>query len=352
MSLTFGRVTHPPFVDRLIPDTDTRAWDDLGPRRPVGVCQHSMVGSLWGTDGWFRRGAASSGLTDYGVGGVTDGPALDGVIFRWNDPRGRAATVYRTGKSYVPAGTTGATAELVSPNRAGWANGGSDGLEGDGPLFVRTFGVAAINRDLVSIERSDGGSTSTPMSTKQVESICALSAYWFDQAKVPWDRFPLNPAVGVVTHLLHFEFATKSCPHAPVTDRIDELQARIRQILKAGQSQSPAPSPLPPAVPVRPDHAAWPAGYTLSTLRERFGALTRHNEDGRTGRFAFDPSGVISNAWVARGAAEGRAAERLPGALHWWVLRADSDQAYDLVTFDGRWTLFRPDRHVAWRWIE
>jgi len=82
--------------------------------------------------------------TAYGVGGSTDGPQWDGVILRWNDPRGR---------------------------RSAWANGGSDGLEGDGPLFVRTRGVNAINRDLVSIERSDGANPATPVSAKQAESI-------------------------------------------------------------------------------------------------------------------------------------------------------------------------------------
>src|SRR3954469_10116121 len=60
MPLVFGNVQHPPFIDRLIPDRQTSAWDDLGPRRPVGVCQHSMVGTLWGTDGWFRRGERST----------------------------------------------------------------------------------------------------------------------------------------------------------------------------------------------------------------------------------------------------------------------------------------------------
>lgn len=292
-----------------------------------------MVGSLWGTDGWFRRGAASTGLTDYGIGGSTDGTQWDGVVLRWNDPLGRAATG-------------------ISPNRSGWANGGSDGLEGDGPLFVRTLGVSAINRDLVSIERSDGGNTSTPVSAKQFESICALSAYWFDQAHVPWDRFPLNPAHGIVTHLLHFEFATKSCPHAPVINRIDEIQARIRQILKAGQTAQDDSTPCPQNIPISLDHALWPAGYDLKTLKSRFGALIRHNETGSEERFLFDPAGVISNAWVARCASEGRIAKQLPRALHWWVLRADGDQAYDIVTFDGRWTLFRADRHIAWRWIE
>lgn len=133
-----------------------------------------MVGSLWGTDGWFRRGAASTGLTDYGIGGSTDGEEWDGVIFRWNDPRGKRATIYMKEGRYLKRKSPGAEAMTVSANRSGWANGGSDGLEGDGPLFVRTLGVSAINRDLVSIERSDGGDTSTPISVKQFESICAL----------------------------------------------------------------------------------------------------------------------------------------------------------------------------------
>src|SRR4051812_7687088 len=122
MALVFGNVPHPPFVDRYIPSSQNHAWNDLGQRRPVGVCLHSMIGSLKGTDMWFRDGVPSpdhvaQGLTDYGVGGSTDGPDLDGVIWRWNDPKGR---------------------------RAGWASGGSDGLEGDGPMFVRTLGVDAI----------------------------------------------------------------------------------------------------------------------------------------------------------------------------------------------------------------
>lgn len=343
MTLTYGNVTHPPFLDRLIPDSQTSAWDDLGPRRPVGVCQHSMVGTLWGTDAYFRRGRASTGLADYGVGGSADGERWDGVIVRWNDPLGRAHTV-----------TYGELKEArVSPNRAGWANGGADGLEGDGPLFVRTLGVAAINRDLVSIERSDGGDVATPLSPKQFASICALTAYWFDQARVPWDAFPLNPRHGIVTHLLHLEFSTKACPFPPVTSRIDELQARVRQILKAGQTlgSDPGGPPVPPGRPVTPDHAWWPQGYDLATLAARFGTLPRHNLDGSVSRFTFDPKGVISNAWVARGVQERRTAAQLPRAVHWWVLRAEAEQVYDLVAFADRWVLFRPDAHVTWRWI-
>src|SRR5690606_35054844 len=116
-------------------------------------------------------------------------------------------------------------------------NGGSDDLEGDGPAFVRRLGIAAINRDLVSIERSDGGIEQTPMSLKQFEAICALTAHWFDVARVPWDRFPVNPAFGVSTHMLHYEFASKDCPFRPVVSRIADIQNRVRQILKAGQAR-------------------------------------------------------------------------------------------------------------------
>jgi hypothetical protein len=161
-------------------------------------------------------------LTDYGIGGSTDG-ALDGAIWRWNDPTGR---------------------------RSGWANGGSDGLEGDGPAFVQKLGVNAINRDLVSIERSDGGDINTSMSPKQFEAICQLTAYWFDQAQVPHDAFPVNPKVGVVTHMLHKEFATKDCPFPPVYNRITEIQDRVRAILKQYQETAGAPAPTTYTAPI------------------------------------------------------------------------------------------------------
>jgi hypothetical protein len=324
-TITFGRVVHPPFRDRLVPDADTRAWDDLGPRNPVGVCMHTMVGTLWGTDAYFRSGAPA--LTDYGIGGSADGPAWDGVILRWNDPRGR---------------------------RSGWANGGSDGLEGDGPLFVRTLGVNAINRDLVSIERSDGRDITTPLSPKQFESLCQLSAYWFDQARVPWDCFPVNPNIGagIVTHFLHKEFATKGCPWAAVENRVDEIQARIRAILKAAQTDDAGNPVVPPPTPPKPDHAWWPQGYAIDALTERFGGLTRHLNNGKTQRMGFDPSGVISNAWVARGVAEQLTVRRLPAARDWWSHPTGATAQLDLITFTNRWILLRPDKGVAWRWVQ
>jgi hypothetical protein len=319
---TFGNVTHPPFQDRTIPNANNWAWNDLGQRNPLGCCQHSMVGGLVGTDGWFRGGGGGAGLTDYGIGGSTDGN-LDGVIYRWNDPRGR---------------------------RAPWANGGSDGLEGDGPLFVRTLGIDAINRDLVSIERSDGGDTTTPMSPKQFESICALSAYWFDQAKVPANVFPLNPSVGVVTHLLHKEFATKDCPHPPVYNRIDEIQTRIRAILAAGQKAEGEPTPP------KPNHGDWEP-YSLSGLQSRYGTFPVTQADGTEQTSRWHDNGSIPNAWVARARKEGHTrAGTIPKPLRGFIAIDKDGIEQMVVMFDGRgnqnWTLYRPAREVAWRWLQ
>lgn len=325
-NLLFGRVPHPTYVDRLIPDNQTYAWDNLGTRRALGVCQHSMIGSLKGTDQYFRQGAA--GLTDYGIGGSTDG-ALDGVIYRWNDPKG-----YR------------------SP----WANGGSDGLEGDGPMFVRTLGVNAINRDLVSIERSDGGNINTPMSAKQFESICQLTAYWFDQAKVPWDTFPLNPAVGIVTHMEHFEFATKACPFDPVRSQIKVIQDRIRAIMKAAQVVT-IPVPTPPVVV--PDK--WPNGWTTAALAIQFGkvleiTIDKKNEVASTRMLPFDENGVLSNAWVQRAVEEGiTEVKRIPKPTH--ITLAKSKDGMSSSTFHvprsgyKDWIAFKGDGNSAWHWV-
>jgi len=326
MSYKFGNVVHPPFVDRYIPDSQNSAWDNLGQREAVGVCQHSMGGTLMGTDSWFRRGVQSNGLTDYGIGNTSDG-AYDGIIFKWNDPQGR---------------------------RSGWANGSADGLEGDGPLFVRNYGIDGINKNLVSIERSDGGNIATPMSTRQFASICNLTAYWFDQAKVPWDSFPINPKTGVVTHLLHKEIATKDCPFPAVYNRIDEIQNRVRSILKAGQVPEVVnPPTLPPPGPINPDHGKYPNGWTEEGLSGRWGTIPRYEPAGGIGSFSFDPKHAVCNAWISRGAAENRTRLiDLPRPFAWHRIRVDENRVSDIILFHGQsaWALYRPDVSVRWVW--
>jgi hypothetical protein len=331
MAIEFGNVPHPPFRDLIV---NNRYWNDLGQRRAIGVCQHSMVGTLSGSYGYINGGGGQA-LWDYSVGGSTDG-ANDGVIWRHNDPKGR---------------------------RAGWANGGSDGLEGDGPLFVRTLGVDAINRDLVSIERSDGGNyNSQPMSPKQFESMAQLTAYWFDQARVPWDKYPLNPNVGCVTHMIHKEFATKDCPFPPVYNEIDRLQNRVRAILKSAQLQVDDSPDIetPPPVPIEQDHERYPNGWKPADLKKQWGVLPRTNPGGSVTRLHFavtkNPIAAIANTWVQRGAADGiTAIADLPKPQEWRVIQVDEDTKSDLITFEGgadAWMLFRSNINVPWTWID
>jgi hypothetical protein len=361
VALTFGNVLHPAFEDRLIPDSQTSAWNDLGPMEVVGVDWHTMVGRLPGTDRWFRddpvSGRRAQGLTTYGVSEA-------GLIYRWNDPTGKAHTVYcdrNTSNGWWEYGA-GKTARKVSANRSGWANGGSDGLEGDGPLFVRQLGVDGINRNLVSIERADMVKPyDYPFVDPQALAVVKLTAYWFDQAKVPWDQFPYNPKYSCVTHLLHWETATKGCPWGPVTEKVSVEQDRVRALLKAAQTLSDVTEPVPPPSPIEPDHDALPMDYTLAGLEARFGTLTRKRLDGTITKSGFNINGAISNAWINRGAAEKRPMAELPPASYMvesanpTLLIEDKPSVSTIVLFDGRgadnWILYRPDPSIAWRWM-
>ena len=248
MPITFGRVVHPPFRDRLIPDSATHAWDDLGQRNPVGVCMHTMVGTLWGTDAYFRLRRARPDRLRHRR--QHRRPEWDGVILRWNDPRGR---------------------------RSGWANGGSDGLEGDGPLFVRTLGINAINRDLVSIERSDGRDITTPLSPKQFESLCQLTAYWFDQARSHGTDFRSTRTSAPGSSPTS---CTRSSRPRAARGRRSRIGSTRSRTASAPSSKRPRPMmPVrrhPATSPPKPDHDWWPQGYAVDALTERFGGLTRH----------------------------------------------------------------------------
>ncbi len=191
--VVFRRIVKPPVVARhLTPDRKPLGWSRLGQRRIVGTVVHRMEGTLRGSEQYFLSDDphGREALADYGIGGALDGD-LDGVIWEW-------------------------IAE--DDDRSPWASGPSDGLEGDGPGFVRAYGVAAINRDLRSIELSGKGET--PVTPKQFEALCQLIAYVHDRAEIPWDSFPRHPISGVVTQLQHWgnrpQRVSRSC--CPGTD--------------------------------------------------------------------------------------------------------------------------------------
>ncbi len=220
--LTFGRVPHPAFQDRPITKAAGAGQDNLGKRSVKGVVWHRMIGTLAGTDTYFRFPTVKA-LTDYGVG--VDGPdadALDGVIYRWNDPLGY---------------------------QSGWASGSySAAAYGDGLAFVAKNGVNAINRDQASIEIS--GNYDTPLTEKARQAIVNLTAYWADQYQIPWDVFPISPIDGFSFVRWHQEFGpengTKVCPGSVVMSETSALIERVRAVLKAYQVAQDV-KPIPPA---------------------------------------------------------------------------------------------------------
>lgn len=225
VTYTFGRVALPPFTERLIPDKQTVSWDNLGQRAVHGVVYHRMLGSLASTDSWFRQSAANGGkgvgLTDWGVDHRT------GLTYRWNDPRG----VSHAG---------------VSANRSPWASGPADDVEGDGVAFIAKYGRNGINRLLTAIEIS--GFEGDQLSDKAIQQVAQLTAYWADQAQVPWDQFPFNPATGCSFTYWHSEFAAKQCPFTVVKAITPDIVAKAREILRVAQTTAQKkPMPIPDA---------------------------------------------------------------------------------------------------------
>lgn len=216
MAITFGRVPHPAYHNRIISKVEGVGSDNLGRRSVKGVVWHRMLGSLWETDLYFRDPAVGA-LTDYGIGvRAIDGAANDGSILRWNDPNGF---------------------------QSGWANGTVIAPWGDGLRFIQKYGPDVHNRYQVSIEIA--GNYRTSLSEKSRQSIAALTAYFADQYGIPWDQFPISPQDGFSFVRWHQEFTgpqEKECPGSVVMAETGGLIERTRAILRDFQTQ-PAETP-------------------------------------------------------------------------------------------------------------
>jgi hypothetical protein len=256
MALTFGNVKHPAYTKHIIWN---QAWDDLGPRRNFGVVYHRMLGLLMGTEAYFEGGAA--GLTHYGTGHPGD---HDGELRMWCDPL---------------------------TNRAPWASGRVIAPWGDGPAFVQKYGANAVNNDLIAIEISGG--YDDPISDLTRDTVAALTAYWADQAKVPWDKYPLNPTTGLTYTYWHQEFTgpqEKICPGPVVMQATDDIIARTVAMLKAAQEQAVPTYPPPFTFPKSDglDHDDFKALGRIVTVKRGGGAecRTRASKDSP---FSHDP---------------------------------------------------------------
>jgi len=266
--VTFGRVPRPAnYQDRALPTELNTAWDDLGPRTIKAVCLHRMIGTLTGTDAYFRGDARQKARTDFGIG--------LGKVYQWTPLAGRVAP---------------------------WANGPATDVEGDGIAFVKRYGVGAVNRDVASVEIAGNYETAVP--APDLDRIVETVAWIVDgAARVPWDRWPNNND-GLHMLLGHFEFGPKECPGSVVRALYPTIIARVRDRLKQYQGgDAPAPQPQ---TPTKASKVPLPSGMTLDDAAEWFGPHWDPNgsvsvlwleEAVRTGRYPalvwFDPAGTV-----------------------------------------------------------
>lgn len=244
-TLVFGRVPYPATTERHLP---LGKWVKAGaPAVPEAVVWHRMLGTLWGTDGWFFGGNAA---TAYGIGVTSiDGADDAGRIIEWMAP------------------ASGLYGESSGPAKAPY---------GDGAIFVQRFGVNNVNRLTKAIEIS--GEYGTPLDEPARKSIVALTAYFADQRRIPWDVFPMVPNELRSFVIWHQEFtgpAEKVCPGTVVMGETSALIARVRDVLKAAQTITPQPKPPVYAAPDLPSwweaHAAqsWPSDADHDGVRYR-----------------------------------------------------------------------------------
>ena len=315
-TITYSKVPKPSVVNLHVSKPYNGAgYYAVSPRQPVGACEHRTagLGQIEFIKQLFEGERLYDALTDYVIG-------LDGRIGELNDPFG---------------------------TRSPWANGGSDGLEGDGPNFVKAYGISGINDRLVSIEHI--GQAGTPFEGAQFESSAKLNAWIFDQAKVPWDQFPVNPASKVVTYLEHFEFATKGCPEWAFVNKTDAHQDRIRALMKQYQTGASVPVTQPRPDPVVVDHTTLPGGITVAKATEVFGRMPRIQNGETLDTQGFNAKGLISLAWLERAQKE----KTWPAAAAWYVLDPVPGQVVDdreVVIFKNGWTLLSGPSRSTWTW--
>lgn len=281
-TIVFGRVPHPDFVDNPIWKEEGNGQNNLGKRSVKGVVWHRMIGSLWGTNSYFAQ-PSTGALTDYGVGTVAqDGAANDGLIIRWNDPLGY---------------------------QSGWASGPVNAPYGDGKAFLDKYagpsgiGVNVVNRDQASIEISGIGYT-TALSQKAKQAVAALTAYWADQYRIPWDLFPIAPQDGFSFVRWHQEYTIgtgKVCPGQVVMDATPEMIEMTRAILKLWQVVTPGAPPDPTPEPPPPAPSIYPPGMTKELATALYGSVS---VSWAAKPFAFDPERSECRAWLARGKAQ------------------------------------------------
>lgn len=311
---------YPPMVDLIVPKPyEGAGFDRVSFRRPQirGFCTHitdgggtiESIAQFFGTGGERARDA----LTDLVIG--RDGRI--GLLNDWRDPN-RGGT------------------------RAGWANGGTDGLEGDGVAFYRTFPY--INTVLVSCEHiARAGEAWT---SAQIEASIEIRTAIMQELRIPWDQYPVKAEWGVSSEQQHRNFATKSCPAEPYIGTYDrQIKAAVRERLREWQGGGATPVPRP-----EEEKAFTRFGLSLEQVERYWGSMTRVNDDGTEDELPFNPEGPLSLLWLERCDREGV----FPEAEE--VRTFDSrlaDGKERWATWEGGWVAYLPidNQRAGWKWL-
>ena len=247
LNMTPGLIPEAGYADRLILDSQNQAWNNLGQRTIRGFVLHRMLGSLAGTDNYFRSGAGA--LTDMGQDADSD------LVYRWNDP-------------------TGAAHAGVSANRAPWATGPYRATAyGDGLKFVNKYGVNAVNRDQRSWEID--GFYADPWSNEAMREAAQTCAHDAHNYGITWEQFPYSEKDGCSFVRWHNEFTGldyKECPGSVVMNQTDQFIGMVKALMKAAQQTG---VPIEPETPVTPIPVnPYPKGASPEWVREVYGELT------------------------------------------------------------------------------
>jgi len=239
-----GLIPLPFITDRVIPDSQNIAWNELGQRYVNGVVLHRMQGGLDSTDGWFRmmwqpngqKGGGQLGLTDLGIDNLSN------RLYRWND-------------------ALGAPRPGVSANRSPWASGPVSQPYGDGLKFIQKYGVSAVNTFQESLEvagffRQPGEiDVESPLANIAMQAIAGVIATRAHDYGIPYTKFPYSERDGFSFVRWHHEITRgtgKLCPGAVIKDAtaliIDTAIGIMRSYQNRDLKPGPDPTPTPPVV--------------------------------------------------------------------------------------------------------